>query len=140
MRSDPLVERLIGAISARDARAFGACYAADAVLVEPLYPVPHAGRDEIERGEQALFDAFTDVRPELRLVLVDGRSRAVELVMRATNTGPIELTDGASLPATGRPIELPMVLLIELNEDGLIASERDYFDTADFMRQLGIGE
>lgn len=135
--ADPLVARLIDSIRSRDAREFGACYASDAVLVEPLFPRPHVGRDEIVAGEQALFDAFSDVQPEVRALIVDGRSRAVELVTRAENTGPIQLDEDTSVPATGRRIEVPMAWLIDPNEEGLIASERDYFYTATLLRQLG---
>jgi steroid delta-isomerase-like uncharacterized protein len=137
MTGDPLVKRLIDAIRARDAAEFGACYADNAVLIEPLFDRPHVGREEIVAGEQALFDAFTEIEVQLGVVLADGHRRAVELVMRATNTGSIDLPDGMSLPATGRRIELPMAWLLDLNDDGLITSERDYFDTATLMQQLG---
>ncbi len=137
---DPAVQRLIDAISSRDAPAFAACYAEEAVLVEPLFPEPHRGRDQIAAGEQFLFDAFSDVRPEVITVVSDGSSRAVELVMHATNTGPINLGEGNSIPPTGRRIELPMAWLLDLDEQGLIVSERDYFDTATLLRQLGLAD
>lgn len=138
--ADPIVGRLISAISARDANAFAVCYAADAVLVEPLFPEPHAGRAEIAAGEQSLFDAFNEVEVELITVLADGPRRAVELVLHATHSGPIRLDEDIDIPATGKHIGLPMVWIFELNGDGLIISERDYFDAAAFMRQLGLAE
>lgn len=137
---DPTVGRLISAISARDPKAFAACYAPDAVLVEPLFPEPHTGRAEIAAGEQSLFDAFSEVEVELITVLADGPRRAVQLVMHATNSGPIRLDADTAIPATGRHIALPMAWFLELNGDGLITSERDYFDAAAFMRQLGLAE
>jgi ketosteroid isomerase-like protein len=136
---DPIA-RLLAAIGARDSAAFGDCYAPDATLVEPLFPRAHIGRAEIVAGEQALFDAFNDVQPELTNVIADGPSLAVELVMRATNSGPLQLDQDTSIPATYRQIALPMVWLLDVDPNGLIKSERDYFDTGLFLRQLGLSD
>jgi hypothetical protein len=59
--------------------------------------------------------------------------------MRAVNDGPLELGSGEPLPATGRQIEVPTAWFLELNDQGKIVSERDYFDTALILRQLGVG-
>jgi predicted ester cyclase len=59
--------------------------------------------------------------------------------MRAVNDGPLDLGSGEPLPATGRRIELPTAWFLQLNEEGKIVSEHDYFDTALILRQLGVG-
>jgi predicted ester cyclase len=55
------------------------------------------------------------------------------------NDGPLDLGNGERLPATGRRVEIPTAWFFELNEQGKIVSERDYFDTAVILRQLGVG-
>ena len=63
---------------------------------------------------------------------------AIEIVLRATNTGPLEVGSDDPLPPTGRRIELPSVWFLRLRGDGRIVEERDYLDTASFFRQLGL--
>lgn len=62
---------------------------------------------------------------------------AMEVVLRAINTGALDLGD-EPVPATGRTVEVPAVWWCEV-EDGVIAAERDYFDTTALMAQLGLG-
>ena len=64
----------------------------------------------------------------------------VEVVLRATNTGELDLGQGGVVAATGRRIEVPAAWLFEFGPDGRVAAERDYFDTAALIAQLGLGE
>ena len=127
---ETLVRRFIAAIEQRDADAYAALFAEDAVAQHPLVPDPVRGREQIRASEQALYDAFSDVRVELRSLLSSQDSCAMEVVLRATNTGPLDIGDEQPVPATGRTVELPAVWCCEIADDGLIAAERDYFDTA----------
>ncbi len=136
---DALIRRFIAAIEQRDADAYAALFAEDAVAQHPLVPDPIRGRDQIRAGEQALYDAFSDVRVELRSLLSSRDCCAMEVVLQATNSGPLDLGDPQPVPATGRTIELPAVWWCEIDDDGLIAAARDYFDTATLLAQLGLG-
>ena len=140
MSAPDVIERLVKAITDRDAEAVGALYDEDALLVEPLYPEPVRGRGAIVDGEEALFAAFSEI--EIREIsrFVERDRLVVELVLAATNTGAIDLGTGEAVPATGRRIEIPMAIFLETSRDGLIAHERDYFDTASLMQQLGLTE
>jgi steroid delta-isomerase-like uncharacterized protein len=131
-----IVDRVVAAIEARDADAFAALYAEDAILREPVFAEPSRGRDAIRQGEQALMEAFSDISVEVGTVVADGRTVAVEAVLGASHTGPLDLGEGETLDATGRRIELPMAWFFEVGEDGLIRAERDYFDTGSLMAQL----
>ena len=133
-----VVHRLADAVQRRDADALAELYAEDAVLYHPLSPAPLEGRRAIRESEQALFDAFSQIEVSLRTVLTGDQSCAAELVIRATNTGPLYLGGEEPLAATGRRIELPSVWVLDLGPDGLIVGERDYFDTATFRSQLGL--
>lgn len=133
------VDQIINAIRHSDADGYARLFAEEAVLEHPLLPEPLNGRAAIREGEQALFDSFSDVEVELRLVAGDENSVVAEVVLRATNTGPIDLGEGEPVPATGRRIEVPAVWIFDFGPDGLVTAERDYFDTASMMAQLGLG-
>ncbi|MDQ3986003.1 MAG: ester cyclase [Actinomycetota bacterium] len=134
-----VVERLIEAITSEDIDAFGKLYAIDAVMYEPLLPEPARGKTEIVQGEAALFDAFSDVTIDIKNQLASGPAVMAEVVLSATNDGPLDLGTG-QVPPTGRRIEVPMAWAIDLNEGGLIVEERDYFDTGQILQQLGLDE
>ena len=133
-----VVQKLVDRIERRDAAALTELFAEDAVLHHPLSPDPVRGRAAIRESEQALFDAFSDIEVEVGRVMVEADDVAIEVTMRATNSGPLELAPGESLPPTGRRIELPSVWFLLLGADGRIIEERDYLDTATFLRQLGL--
>jgi predicted ester cyclase len=113
-------------------------YAEHAVLCHPLSPAALEGRQAIRESEQALFDAFSKIEVNLRTVLTGDQGCVAELVIRATNSGPLDLGGEERVAATGRRIELPSVWVLDIGPDGLIVEERDYFDTAAFMSQLGL--
>lgn len=138
--SRALIEELVATVEQRDADRFAALFAQDAIAYHPLHPDPLVGRDAIRDSEQALFESFSDVGVEVRSVLASEERCAAELVLRATNTGPLELGEGEPLPATGRVIELSASWWYDLAPDGLIAEARDYFDTAVLMDQLGLSD
>lgn len=138
--TDTALERLIAAVEARDAAAYAALFAEDAVALHPLSPDPIRGRAAIEAAERELFDSFSQVSVEVLTVARKSELCAAEVVLRATNTGPIDVGAGEPLPATGRAIELAATWWLEVRDDGLIVSERDYFDTAALMAQLGLSD
>ena len=133
------VEQIVDAIRREDAGAYAAFFAEDAVLEHPLATEPLQGRALIRDGEQALFDAFSDVEVELRSIANEGSRVAAEVVLRATNTGSIDFGVGEPVQATGRRIAVPAVWIFEFGPDGLVSAERDYFDTAALISQLGLG-
>lgn len=134
-----VVEELVGAIRRRDAHALAELFADDAVMRHPLSAVPIEGKAAIAASEQALFDAFSDIEIEVVRVVAEADDIVVELVLRATNTGALDVGAGERLPATGRRIELPSVCLLRLGADRRIVEEHDYLDTASFFLQLGLG-
>lgn len=138
--SEQLVERLVTAIRDEDLDAFGGLYRGDAVMHEPMLGEPARGREQIVAGEAVLFDAFSDVSVDVHWTFASAGRVVAEVTMAATNDGPLDLGMGEPLPATGRRIDVPMVWVLEVGDDGLIVEERDYFDTAVIMRQLGLDE
>jgi steroid delta-isomerase-like uncharacterized protein len=133
-----VAEKLVGAIESRDADALTELFADDAVLHHPLTPEPIHGKAAIVQSEQALFDAFSEIDLDVLRVVAEADDVVIELMIRATNTGPLEVGPEERLPPTGRRIELASVWFLRLATDGRIVEERDYLDTASFFRQLGL--
>src|SRR3990172_11436241 len=86
-----------------------------------------SGREEMRAHEQQEWEGFPDAHVEVRQVIDQGSMAVAEYIWAATNTGPLNLPDGSTLPATGKRIELPCVTIVEIN-DGLVTAERNYSD------------
>jgi steroid delta-isomerase-like uncharacterized protein len=138
MNAREMVQRIVEAVASGDADAVAALYAEQATLHHPLLPEPARGRAAIRASEQELFDSFSEIEVELRSALAGDSTCAAEIILRATNTGPIDLGGDQPLPATNKRIEAEMVWVYDLDDDSLIVEERDYLDTAALMRQLGL--
>ncbi|MDQ3932007.1 MAG: ester cyclase [Actinomycetota bacterium] len=134
-----VVERLARAITEKDIEGYGSLYREDAAMYEPLLSEPARGREQIMAGEALLFDAFSDIAIQVRTVFSRDDRVMAEVVLSATNDGPLDLGTGEPLPATQQRVEIPMVWVFDLDDEGLIIEERDYFDTGVIMQQLGLG-
>lgn len=139
MDSRAIIERVVDALLQEDADAVAALYTEDGVVDFPLYPEPARGREMIRASQQRLFDMFSDLSVEVRSVLGGDGICAAEVVVRSTNTGPIETPTGERIPATGKQMQQRDVWVFDVTPEGLISEERHYFDTTDAMRQLGLG-
>lgn len=140
MDLEAVAEELIGAIETGDIEEVVALYIEDGTQHHPLAAEPIRGRDAIRASDGALLQAFPDATIQRRGVFAGESTVVVELVLVATNTGPLDLGDGQTLPPTGRRIEVPSVWVLDVSDDGLITEERAYFDSATFFRQLGLQE
>ncbi len=138
MEPNAVVDALIETIQRADLDGMADLYARHAVQQHPMADEPVRGRDAIRRSEAALFAMFSDVTISRRTVARSGSTIIVELVLSATNTGPLDVGGPDVLPATGRRVEIPAIWVIEIGNDGLIVEERDYFDTVALFRHLGL--
>lgn len=133
-----VAQRIVDAFNAGDVDAFAACFAPDAVQMHPFFPEPLRGREAIRAAEATLFGAFDDIRLEIGHVLSSGECVAIEFRIRATNSKPLTMPDGSTLPATGRTVELDAAAFLTLDEVGQIVEAHRYEDAMTFMRQLGL--
>jgi steroid delta-isomerase-like uncharacterized protein len=62
-----------------------------------------------------------------------GESYAFEWEMIGTNTG-----EGAGVPATNKPFRIRGVSVGTLDSSGMIRHNRDYWNVADYLMQVGI--
>jgi len=96
-----------------------------------------SGREEMRAHEQQEWEGFPDARVEVRQVIDQDSTAVAEFTWAATNTGPLHLPDGSTIPATGKRIELPCVTVVEF-KDGLVAAERNYWDQMETFQQMGL--
>jgi steroid delta-isomerase-like uncharacterized protein len=122
---------------ARDPNAVAALYAPDAVRYDPMTPQGMKGKDAIRKYQETLTRAFRVVEARTLKVVSTGDVTAWEWVFTLTNSGPLELPTG-TLPPTNRPVKMNGATFYRFNRDGLIAEQRDYFDIASIMQQLGV--
>jgi steroid delta-isomerase-like uncharacterized protein len=91
------------------------------------------GREQIGAFFRELFAAFPDLETTVTRVAAGQSEVAVEWRMSATFTGePFQ-----GIEATGRPIELRGIDLIEI-EDGKNVTNTAYYDGMAFAREIGL--
>lgn len=111
-------------------------YAEDATFTDMTNAdEPIVGREAIA-AMLAMFygNAFGDGTYTVENTLVEGHRVIREFTFYGTHTGPL-----GDIPATNRSVEIPMVGIYHI-EDGQIQWARLYYDSASFMRQLGVIE
>ena len=122
---------------ARDPNAVAAMYVPDAVRYDPTAPQGMRGRDAILKYQETLAKAFKDVVARTLSVVSKGDITAWEWVFTLTHGGPFELPTGTLAP-TNRRVTMNGATFYRFNREGLIAEQRDYFDIAGLMQQLGV--
>ena len=132
-RARGVVDRYMQAWNDHDGPAVTACMAEDAVYEDvPVAQVRH-GRDEIASYVAEVAGFSSDWHFEAVAFFSLGSAYAVEWVMSGTNDGPLR-----GQPATGRPYRVRGVSVGMLGAEGLIAENRDYWNMADMLAQLGL--
>lgn len=111
-------------------------YASDAVLVTPDQGEIR-GREQIVQYIKEITDPFPDNSYEPAYKHESGDTAIDEGYFVGTNTAPLSLPTGESVPATGKAVRL-RVCDIATVQNGVITSHRFYFDQMDFLGQLGL--
>jgi steroid delta-isomerase-like uncharacterized protein len=109
----------------------------DATYAVPELPEPLRGRDALAAMATTFFKAFPDMSLEIRSVIEQGIVVVLEGATKGTFTGPMTTADG-EVPPTGKSFVAPLVAVCELSGTGLIATCREYYDTAAFATQIGL--
>lgn len=81
---------------------------------------------------EMLTAAFPDLHMDIRNMYVDGNTVISEFINHGTHQGEIN-----GIMPTWHPIALPSCNIIEI-KDGKIYADRDYYDNAFMMHQLGV--
>lgn len=139
MSPNDLVNQVIDAFNQRDAATYVAKFTQDAVLHDPFFPEPSKGREELTALVSGIWSSFSDVRWELLPpVIAADRHIAFVIAVQMTHDGPLPMPDGTIIDATGEQISFETGVFWTLDDDGLIAEERGYFDATAVALQLGL--
>ncbi len=127
-----LIARRTDALNRHDAVTLSSLYAADCQVESPLAAGTVQGRQALAKVNQALFDAFPDVRFEPDMVLVDGPTVVASGRLTGTYTGGF-----MELPPNGNVVTVPVVT-ISTARDGEIVFERRVYDFTGMLIQAGV--
>jgi steroid delta-isomerase-like uncharacterized protein len=111
-------------------------YADDATAVTPDQGELQ-GPDAIVGYLRQLAEAFPDLRYEPLYAHEAGNTAIDEGFVVGTNTQPLPMPTGETLPPTGKSIRVRGCDLATV-ENGRITSHRFYFDQTEFLGQLGL--
>jgi steroid delta-isomerase-like uncharacterized protein len=96
------------------------------------------GLDQVLSLWQGWAAAFPDSKATIDNVHVSGDNKAVlEITWRGTHQGAL-LTPKGSIPATGKRIEFRSCVVCEVAGEKA-KSQRQYFDMATMLQQIGVG-
>jgi predicted ester cyclase len=86
---------------------------------------------------RGMFVAFPDLSQEITAVLPGGEASVVGVtICRGTQTGPLDLGLGATLPPTGRAVEFTYAKVLTFDAAGLVVRDQQFLDVGDFLGQL----
>src|ERR1700737_1274522 len=131
------VRRLNAAVNAHDLNPIGDMYADDAELTWPGMPT-FKGRQAVVEFYARMFGALPDVQVTLKRIVEQGDAVAVEYESAGTNGGPFHLSTGELLPATNKHVHVRAASVGIVDRDGRIKTQREYFDQAEVLTQLGL--
>ena len=132
-----LAEKVQEAVDNKDMAALAQLYAEDAKLIMSGEPEPIQGREAIAKNLEAVFRAMPDFHAKFTPIVISGDYIVFEVVSQGTFTGPLASPEG-DIPPTGKRVLYKVAFIAKVNADGLIEEDRTYYDTAEFMRQLGL--
>ena len=130
------MDRLTTAMTSKDKGAQAACYAADAVAITPDQG-EITGPEAISNYLSQFGESFPDVDYEYVEKYEAGNVAIDEGFVTGTNTGPLPVPSGESLPPTGKSIRVRSCDIAHV-EGGLIVRHTFYFDQMEFLGQLGL--
>jgi steroid delta-isomerase-like uncharacterized protein len=124
------------AYTKHDQEAILSLLASDYTLQSPLSGGV-ATKDMVAGGLKLFEKSFPDLKEEVMSMVAEGHKVVCEVVETATFTGALDWPTGAIAP-TNRSYKLPFSVFFCVNAEGLIVEQRNYWDTAGWIRQVGI--
>jgi steroid delta-isomerase-like uncharacterized protein len=131
---DRILEEFVTTWSSHDMDRVLPLYTADCTYEDVTLGAINHGKDELRGFGKLFISGFPDVTFELasQFVAVNGSWAAGEWMMTGTHRG-----DLPGLPATGKPISIRGVSILELL-DNKIRRCSDYWDMATLLKQIGL--
>jgi ketosteroid isomerase-like protein len=131
-----VMNQLTDAIFRNDEEAVKQLYASDAVAETPDQGTVN-GRDAVAAWALDFLKSFPDAKYEPGSEHESGDTAIDEGFFVGTNTGPLEMPDGQTLPPTGKRVRVRACDAATV-ANGEVISHRFYFDQMDFLGQLGL--
>ena len=132
-----LIEQRLAATNRRDWDTWQSLHTPDAVRTAPELEEPLEGSDAMRAAIEVLSTAFPDYHLELRQAFGQGEWLALRIHTTGTMTGPLVLSDGSEVPATGQSIDQDWAALVRFEGDR-IAEFHEFYDQFTLMMQLGV--
>jgi steroid delta-isomerase-like uncharacterized protein len=131
-----MMDRVTAALTSGNLDEMRNCYAEDATVMTPDRG-EISGADAIADYFRQLADAIPEARYEPLHAHEVGNTAIDEGYFVGTNTGPLQMPTGETLPATGKQVRVRGCDVATV-ENGRITSHRFYFDQMEFLGQLGL--
>jgi steroid delta-isomerase-like uncharacterized protein len=128
-------DAMLEAFNAHDAKKLSVLYAENATIMSwgAQGTNEHKGRQHVEKGHAALFDAFPDLRLGYVRVFYKGNLMVQEWIAAGTQKKPF-----AGMPNTGKEIGFRAASVYHFDDAGLIRVEHNYMDEGTIAGQLGL--
>jgi len=120
--TDAFLRDFFAAYESRDAVRFSEFYATDATFVDPTFELNLNGRQQIREMFAKIFPKYQSLNFQIAHTTTAGENVVVEGTM-VGETG-------------GKTVRVPFVSVFQL-EGKLIAAQRDMFDVAHYLTQVG---
>jgi len=125
------------ALNERDFDKFESLHLNSVVQRDPQNPQGIKGVKAIRASLDSFLKAFPDIRLSVETQFGAGDWITQLSHIRGTNTGPLEVPGGQTIPATNKAIRLPVAMITKL-EGGKFAEVNLFFDQASMLAQLGL--
>lgn len=113
-------------------------HCSDDVLVHDFGAEPVQGKDAVREYLTQQFATFSDEKGVSTRRIIGDKQVFAEIDWTGTNTGPIPLPDGSSIPATGKTASGRIAYYARVNDAGEVVEMRGYPDITNMMGQLGL--
>jgi ketosteroid isomerase-like protein len=133
-----LMDKVTEAILGGNVEALRDLYAPDAVGTTPDAGTLH-GVDAIIDYQRGAVEAFSDMAYDSEAAYETEDCAIDQGEMVGRHTGPLQLPDGTSIPATGKQLRVRSVDIAKV-EGGRIVRHDFYFDQLEMLSQLGLME
>jgi hypothetical protein len=112
----------------------------DVKVVFPDGRVTHGIQEHVSDVNNVLFNGTPDSRITSHPISFGSGDWTVATgVLEATFSEPMKMPDGKSIPPTGKKVKISMATIAKWM-NGCIAEEHLFWDNAEYMKQLGIGQ
>lgn len=132
-----LDEEFMATWSSHDADRAVALLSDDIVWEDVASPERMRSKGAIREYIQNWFTAFPDMKATVKNRVVTDDRVACEVEFTGTNTGPMQMGTGPSIPATGKKITGRGTYFLRIR-NGKIAEAHTYPDIFGMMMQLGL--